>query len=162
MLSIQNKFILKCILFFSIFALCIAYFVQYILGHQPCNLCVIERIPYFSAVVLITFILTLKKYEQIISLVITLFFVFGIMISFYHVGIEQGVFDESFVCELVGAKSNNITTDELLKELEKNAVSCKDVTFTILGFSLATFNTIISLILSAIMIINIKKYGKNK
>jgi|TARA_B110000438_G_C15591944_1_gene554239 disulfide bond formation protein DsbB len=162
MLSTQNKFVLRCILFFSIFALCLAYFVQYVLDHQPCNLCVIERIPYFSAVILITLIFILNKYEKIISLVITLFFIFGIIISFYHVGIEQGFFSESLVCELGGIKSNNMSADELLEELGKKNVSCKDVTFTILGFSLATFNTILSLVLSVIMIKNIKKYGKNK
>jgi|TARA_B100000780_G_C21054225_1_gene423467 disulfide bond formation protein DsbB len=156
----KKKFTLHFILFFSIFALVTAYFVQYVLNHQPCNLCLIERIPYFSAVILIPMIFFLNKYEKTISTVVALFFIFGSIVSFYHVGIEQGFFNESLVCDLA-PNSNNMSTKELLKELERKTVSCKDVTFVFLGFSLATFNAIFSLALSAIMIKNIKYYGKN-
>ena len=121
----------------------------------------IERVPYISAVILISLIFILKKYERIISIIVALFFIFGIIVSLYHIGIERGLFDESLVCKLSGIKSSNMTTNDLLKELEKNTVSCKDITFTLLGFSLATINTIISFILSVIMLWNIKNYGKN-
>ena len=160
MSSIKNKFTLNIILLFSIFALITAYFIQYILGHEPCNLCLIERIPYFAAVILISLIFILNKYEKFFSLIVGLFFIFGSIISFYHFGIEQGVFSESLVCDL-GNYNTASSTQDLLKQLEKKTVSCKDVTFKILGFSLATFNTVFSFILSVIMIKNIKNYGKN-
>jgi len=158
---VKKKFILKFIFFLSIFALCSAYFIQYVLNHQPCNLCLIERIPYFSAAILIPVTLILNKYEKLISLIIALSFIFGSLISFYHVGIEQGIFSESLVCDL-GSSLNTMSANELLKELERKTVSCKDVTFKLLGFSLATFNTILSLLLSAILIKNINSYEKNK
>ena len=160
MSSIKNKFTLNIILLFSIFALITAYFIQYILGHEPCNLCLIERIPYFVAVILISLIFILNKYEKFFSLIMGLFFIFGSIISFYHFGIEQGFFSESLVCDL-GNYNTASSTQDLLKQLEKKTVSCKDVTFKILGFSLATFNTVFSFILSVIMIKNIKNYGKN-
>jgi len=158
--SIKNKFILNIILIFSIFALIAAYFIQYILGHEPCNLCLIERIPYFAAIIFISLIFIFSKFEKFFSLIIGLFFIFGSIVSFYHFGIERGFFSESFVC---GLSDNNttISTQDLLKQLEKNTISCKDVTFKILGISLATFNTIFSFILSAIMIKIFKNYGKN-
>ena len=82
-------------------------------------------------------------------------------ITFYHVGIEQGFFSESLVCDL-GTSSENLSSKELLKQLEsKTAVSCKDVTFRFLGLSLATINTVISILLGVIMIRVIKNYGKN-
>ena len=89
-----------------------------------------------------------------------LFFIFGAIVSFYHFGIEQGFFNESLVCDM---KNNvNLSKEQLLKQLENSSiVSCKDVTFRVLGFSLATINTIISIILSAIIIRIIKNYGKN-
>ena len=142
-------------------ALISAYFIQYILGHEPCNLCLIERVPYFAAVILITLIFIFNKYEKFFSLIVGLFFIFGSIVSFYHFGIEQGFFSESLVCDL----DNNDTTiskQDLLKQLEKKTVSCKDVTFNIFGFSLATFNTILSFVLSVIMINNFKNYGKNR
>ena len=65
MTSIKNKFHLKYFINFSIFALIAAYFIQYVLGHKPCNLCLIERIPYFAAIFLISLIFILNKYEKI-------------------------------------------------------------------------------------------------
>ena len=50
---IKNKKTLNLILLFSVFALIFAYFIQYVLGHQPCNLCLIERIPYIISIIVI-------------------------------------------------------------------------------------------------------------
>ena len=161
MSSIKNKLLLNGVLIFSVFALVAAYFIEFILGHKPCNLCSIERIPYFASIILISLIFILNKYEKLISLIVALFFIFGVIISFYHFGIEQGFFSESFVCNL-GNNNEALSSQDLLKELKKNTVSCKDVTFTLLGFSLATFNTIISLVISAIMLKIFINYGKNR
>ena len=160
MSSIKNKLLLNGVLIFSILALVAAYFIEFILGHKPCNLCSIERIPYLASIILISFAFILNKYEKTISLIVGLFFAAGAIISFYHFGIEQGFFSESFVCNL--NNNETLSSQDLLKELEKNTVSCKDVTFTLLGFSLATFNTIISLIISAIMLRIFINYGKNR
>ncbi len=156
----SNKLLLNSILAFSILSLSIAYFIQYVLGHKPCNLCIIERVPYIAAIILISFIFILNKYQKIISSLILIFFIFGTVVSFYHFGIEQGFFSESLVCDL--GNSRPLNKEELLNQLKKTEiVSCKDVTFRFLGLSLATINTVISLILSGIMIKIIKNYGKN-
>ena len=156
----SNKLLLNGILAFSILSLSIAYFVQYVLGHKPCNLCIIERIPYIAAIILISLIFILNRYQKIISSLILIFFIFGAVVSFYHFGIEQGFFSESLVCDLGNSQPTN--KEDLLNQLKKaEVVSCKDVTFRFLGLSLATINTIISLILSGIMIKIIKSYGKN-
>ena len=156
----SNKLLLNGILAFSILSLSIAYFIQYILGHKPCNLCIIQRIPYIVAIILISLIFILNRYQKIISSLILIFFIFGSVVSFYHFGIEQGFFSESLVCDL--GNSQPLNKEELLNQLKKaEIVSCKDVTFRFLGLSLATINTIISIILSGIMIKVIKNYGKN-
>ena len=158
----NNKFILNGILAFSIFSLVIAYYIQYVLGYKPCNLCLIERIPYISAVILVSLMFIIKKFERVIAGTVMLFFIFGAVISFYHVGIEQGFFSESLVCDLGGA-NESLSKEDLLKQLEnKTVVSCKDVTFRLLGLSLATINTVISILLSGIMLKVIKNYGQNK
>ena len=159
-MNLNNKLILNGILAFSILTLLIAYFIQYVLGHKPCNLCIIERIPYIAAIILISLIFILNRYQKIISSLILIFFIFGAVVSFYHFGIEQGFFSESLVCDL--GNSQPLNKEELLNQLKKTEiVSCKDVTFRFLGLSLATINTVISLILSGIMIKIIKNYGKN-
>ena len=157
----DNRFLLNGILVFSVISLLIAYFIQYILGHKPCNLCLIERIPYLSSIVLISLILIIKRFEVILSGIVFILFIAGAIISFYHFGIEQGFFDESLVCNL-GNSQENLSKEELLKQLVNAPISCKEVTFRFLGLSLATINTIISVILSGIMIKVIKNYGQNK
>ena len=159
-MNLNNKLILNGILAFSILTLSIAYFIQYVLGHKPCNLCIIERIPYIAAIILISLIFILNRYQKIISSLILIFFIFGAVVSFYHFGIEQGFFSESLVCDL--GNSQPLNKEELLNQLKMvEIISCKDVTFRFLGLSLATINTIISIILSGIMIKIIKNYGKN-
>ena len=156
----SNKLLLNGTLAFSILSLSIAYFIQYVLGHKPCNLCIIDRIPYIAAIILISLIFILNRYQKIISSLILIFFIFGALVSFYHFGIEQGFFRESLVCDL--GNSRPLNKEDLLNQLKKiEIVSCKDVTFRFLGLSLATINTIISIILSGIMIRIIKNYGKN-
>ena len=153
----NNKYILVGILSFSISSLLIAYYIEYALGHKPCNLCLIERIPYFISFILTSFVLALNRLEKIISIIILLSFIFGTIVSFYHFGIEQGFFNESLVCNLGNGEA--LDKEQLLKQLEQSTVtSCKDVTFRFLGFSLATINMVISIILSGIMIKVIKNY----
>ena len=156
----SNKLLLNGILAFSILSLSIAYFIQYVLGHKPCNLCIIERIPYIAVIIFISLIFILNKYQKIISSLILILFIFGAVVSFYHFGIEQGFFSESLVCDL--GNSQPLNKEDLLNQLKKTEiVSCKDVTFRFLGLSLATINTVISLILSGIILKVIKNYGKN-
>ena len=161
MLILKYQRSLNLILFFSIFALISAYFIQYILGHQPCNLCLIERVPYVSAVIIILLCFYLKRFEKIFLISLSLIFFLATILSFYHFGIEQGFIKESLVCDLdTGDKILN--REELLKELKEKTVSCKDVTFKIFGLSLATINIIISLILSVITMKHFLNYEKNK
>ena len=161
MLNIRINSCLKIIFYISLISLISAFYVEYILGHQPCNLCLIERIPYGLSIILIILNYFAGKNEQFIILLLILIFSFSVIISFYHFGIEQGFFEESVVC---GVKDtpNIISKEELLKQLEKISVSCKDVTFRIFNFSLTTFNMIISLILVVLLIKIFKNYAKFK
>ena len=161
MSEIKNKKILNIIFLFNIFALLAAYFIEYILGHQPCNLCLIERIPYILTIIIISLIYIFKKNEKIYIILLSLIFISATLISFYHFGIEQGFIKESFVCDLNNG-NKSLTTEDLLKELQKKTISCKDVSFTFLGLSLVAINTIISLILSVITFKLFLKYEKNK
>ena len=159
--QIRNRTIFNFILFFSIFALLTAYFTQYVLGHQPCNLCLIERIPYILTIIVVALSFLFKKYEKIYLTFLSLIFISATLISFYHVGIEQGFINESLVCNL-GSQTTNLTAENLLNELKEKTINCKDVNFKIIGLSLATINTIISLILSIIIGKLFFDYEKNK
>ena len=157
----NNKFILKSILLISIFSLLAAYFIEYILNYKPCNLCIFERIPYFASSVLIVLNLYSKRFEKFTFGILSIIFAIGAIISFYHFGIEQGFFEESFVC-ISDDKINNLAKEDLLKSLQKTTVSCKQVDFKLLGLSLATINTFLSIVLSVISLRTFFNYEKNR
>ena len=158
---IKNKTILNFILLFSIFTLLAAYFVQYVLGHKPCNLCIIERVPYILTILVITLSFILKGYQKIFIIILLLIFISATLISLYHVGIEQGLIEESFVCNL-NSQNINLTAEDPLNELKESKISCKDVCFKILGLSLATINAIFCFVISIILGKLFFNYEKNK
>ena len=152
---------LNIVFIISLISIFLAFFIEYALGHQPCNLCLIQRIPYGLSLILIVLNYSIKKNEQFIILLIIFVFAFSFIISFYHFGIEQGFFEESSVCTIKNV-SDIISKEEILKQLQEKTVSCKDVTFRIFGFSLTSFNMVISLFLLSILIKIFKKYEKLK
>ena len=147
MLKNSKNLLIKFIFFVSIIALVSAFFIEYILGHQPCNLCVLERIPYFLAIVIVLFNFKFIQFEKIFILLLTIIFLAGTILSLYHLGIEQGFIEESLVCDLKSG-SNLLLKDDILKQLQEKSVSCKDVTFKIFGLSLTTYNILISLLIT--------------
>ena len=156
-LKIENYF--KLVLSISLISIISAYYIEFVLGHKPCNLCLIERIPYGLSIFLIALNFFLKKNTKFFILLLTLIFIFSFIISVYHFGIEQGFFQESPVCGLKDT-GQILSKEELLKQLSKNTVSCKDVTFRVFGLSLTTINIGLSLFLIILSIKNFINYEK--
>jgi len=152
---------LNIVLFVSLISSFSALFIEYVLGHQPCNLCLIQRIPYALSIILIILNYFLIKNEKFLIILLILIFSFSLIISTYHFGIERGFFEESAVCGLKNTP-NAVSKEDILKQLQISSVSCKDVTFRIFGFSLATFNIIISLIFVIFLTKIFKNYEKFK
>ena len=161
MFNLKAEFYLKIIFLFSLIALISAFFIEHVLGHQPCNLCLIERIPYGLSIMIIIVIFLIKKNQKFFVLLLIFTFIFSFAISFYHFGIEQGFFQESSVC---GVKSltENVTKEDLLEQLSKKTISCKDVTFRIFGLSLSSINIVISILFIITLLKIFKKYEKNR
>ncbi len=147
MVQNNKKLLIKLIFLVSIIALVSALFIEYVLGHQPCNLCILERFPYLLAVIIILLNFKFNQFEKFFILFLTIVFLIGAILSLYHLGIEQGFIQESLVCDLKSG-SNLLSKEEILMELQEKSVSCKDVTFKIFGLSLTSYNILISLLIS--------------
>ena len=160
MLKLTNNIFLIVILTIISLTIISALIIQYWLGHEPCKLCLYQRIPYFLAILLIIKIFFFKRYEKITLLILALLFISSTALAFYHFGIEQGLFNESLACSAQDL-SKILSKELLMEQLKQNTVSCKDVSFKILGLSLATINTIFSFFLSVIFIKLFLNYGKN-
>jgi|TARA_B110000438_G_C15775012_1_gene633658 disulfide bond formation protein DsbB len=156
----KNHIFLIFLLFAISASLIAAFIIEYGLGHQPCKLCIYERVPYILSIFLILEIIFLNKKEKIALLLLSLIFFFSSLLAFYHFGIEQSLFDGLSVCESKDS-FENLSKEQLLAQLKENTVSCKNVTFTILGLSLATINSIFSLVLSVIFLKLYLNYEKN-
>ena len=161
MVEINKIVTLKLIFLISIVALSSAFFIEYILGHQPCNLCILERIPYLLAIIIILLNYKFIHLEKRFILLLTLIFLAATILSLYHMGIEQGFIEESLVCDLKDG-SNLLSKEEILKQLQEKNVSCKDVTFKILGLSLTSYNIIISILIVYFTTKAYLNYDKNK
>ena len=159
MFNLRTESYLKLIFVVSLISLISAYFIEYFLGHQPCNLCLLERIPYALSIIFIIINLFLNKNHKFLILLLTILFIFSFLISTYHFGIEQGYFKESTICGLKNS-SEIISKEEILKQLSEKVVSCKDVTFRFFGLSLTSINMLISLIIIIFSINILNKYAK--
>ena len=145
MFEISKSITIKLIFIISVVALASAFFIEHVLGHQPCNLCILERIPYLLAIIIIILNYKFVHIEKLSILLLILVFVAATILSLYHLGIEQGFIKESLVCDLKNS-SNLLSKEDILKQLQEKNVSCKDVTFKIFGLSLTSYNIIISLL----------------
>ena len=161
MSQIKHKLQINLILIFSILSILFAFYVEHILGHKPCNLCLLQRLPYILTIVVIILLIIFKNFEKLSFLFLSIIFLFGALLALYHFGIEQGIVSESFVCAS-DVSVGTLNKEEILKQLKIRQISCKDVSFTILGFSLATINTFVSAILAIITFIIFLKYEKKQ
>tara|TARA_B100001175_G_scaffold75302_1_gene62958 strand:+ start:283 stop:762 length:480 start_codon:yes stop_codon:yes gene_type:complete len=143
---------------FSLLSLLIALYIEFYLGYSPCKLCIYQRIPYLIAI-FITFlgISYSKNLIWLYLLLITFFSSF--LLSGYHFGIEQEIFNEFSGC--TGNSINIVDKNELLKLLNSEVNTCKNVDFRIFGLSLATINFLLSFVIF-ILILRVIKNEKNK
>jgi disulfide bond formation protein DsbB len=160
MLNNKSLF-LNLILFVSFVALLSAFFIEYVLGHQPCNLCILERIPYVIAIVIILLNYKFSQFEKLFLVLLIIVFLTATILSVYHFGIEQGFIEESLVCDLKNG-SGVTSKEEILKQLQEQKVSCKDVTFKIFGLSLTTYNIVISILITINALKIYLNYAKSK
>ena len=143
----NKNLLIKFVFLISVIALVSAFIIEYILGHQPCNLCILERFPYLIAIIIILLNYKFSQFEKFFILLLTIIFSIATILSLYHLGIEQGFIQESLVCDLKNG-SNLLSKEEILKQLQQKNVNCKDVTFKIFGLSLTSYNILISLLIS--------------
>ena len=157
----NKSLLLNLILFVSFVALISAFFIEYVLGHQPCNLCILERIPYVVAIVIILLNYKFSQFEKLFLVLLIIVFLTATILSVYHFGIEQGFIEESLVCDLKNG-SGVTSKEEILKQLQEQKVSCKDVTFKIFGLSLTTYNIVISILITINTLKIYLNYAKSK
>jgi len=163
MIKLKKKNYPKILFILSFLILTSALVIEYVLGYQPCNLCLIERIPYGLSIIILSLNFLLKKDQIFYSVLLMLIFSFSTIISIYHLGIEQGLIEESSIC--TSQNLDLITKEQVLNSLKELNISCKNVAFKIFGLSLTTYNIFVSVLMfilsSKIYLLN-NNYGNQK
>ena len=163
MINLRKKNYLQILLILSFLILTSALIIEYVFGYQPCNLCLIERIPYGLSIIILLLNFLFKKDQIFYSVLLMLIFSFSTIISIYHLGIEQGLLVESSIC--TSQNLDLITKEQVLNSLKELNISCKNVAFKIFGLSLTTYNILASIlmfVLSAKIYLLSKNYGNKK
>ena len=163
MINLRKKNYPKILFILSFLILTSALIIEYVFGYQPCNLCLIERIPYGFSIIILLLNFLFKKDQVFYSVLLMLIFSFSTIISIYHLGIEQGLLLESSIC--TSQNLDLITKEQVLNSFKELNISCKNVAFKIFGLSLTTYNifaSILMLILSAKIYLLSKNYGNKK
>ena len=163
MINLRKKNYPKLLFILSFLILTSAFIIEYVFGYQPCNLCLIERIPYGFSIIILLLNFLFKKDQVFYSVLLMLIFSFSTIISIYHLGIEQGLLVESSIC--TSQNLDLITKEQVLNSFKELNISCKNVAFKIFGLSLTTYNifaSILMLILSAKIYLLSKNYGNKK
>jgi len=152
----KKKFYLF-ILFYSLLAIFFALYVEHVLEYKPCKLCLYQRVPYIVAIFISFVGYNYFKNDKILILIVIIFSI-SVLISGYHYGIENNIFEEFSGC--TASTLEIIDKSELLKSLNDNVPSCKDVNFKLFGISLAGINFLLSLLI-VIYSLRILAYEKN-
>jgi disulfide bond formation protein DsbB len=126
-----------------------ALFSQYVGGLQPCELCLLERWPYYTMIVLMALALMINQpgISRGALAWAVLIFLISTGLGLYHVGVEQHFIQGPTACtsEIGGASS----PEALLRALEgRQPVQCDVVQWSFMGISLAGLNVIVSLVLT--------------
>ena len=156
-IKIENLFY-PLIMLISIFAILSALYIEYILSVQACKLCLYQRIPYMFSIIICFFGYFFPKNKILVFLLIVIF-ISSLILSGYHLGIENSIFSEFSGCS--NQSLNIIDKSKLLENLNSYLPNCKDVNFRIFGLSLATINFLLSI---ALILITTKYfyYEKNR
>ena len=137
-----------------------AYSLEYFMGVKPCDLCIYQRWPWWMAFMLsiITHFpnlpyLWISRLVRVAGLSI----IISGVIALYHVGIEFDWWGGPSAC------TNNDTLPATLYDLHASnsfrlTTRCDEVPWSIFGFSLASYNWVISTVIgAAILMVGVKK-----
>jgi disulfide bond formation protein DsbB len=128
-----------------------AWYFQFVLLYQPCHLCLIQRIPYYTVIPLSFALAIAARYHAPRAFVVggLVILVAAALISAalgtYHAGIEWGFWDGPSDC--TGLSDLGGGFDQLNSI---HIVPCDKAAWRFLGISLAGYNVVISLAMAAL------------
>ena len=131
-------------------ALVTALIAQYGFGLAPCVLCSYQRIPYAAVLVFGLCALAMGQWDHPgVASALGGVFLASAALAFYHNGVEQQWWAAATSCGGGGALP--ISVLDLKHALSENIMprACDDISWTLFGYSITVYNTLLSLALAA-------------
>ena len=156
-----KKYYLRTVFTISLVTISGAYILEFFYNFPPCELCIYQRIPYFF-ILFICIISFFMEYKNIHFYSIFFLFFTSFLIASFHSLVERGIVEYSSAC--TSSVENFESIEDLRMHLDSVPLTkCDEILFSVMGFSLANINTIISL---SLVLFNIyfawRLYGSRK
>lgn len=123
------------------------YIAQFGFDYKPCELCLFQRLPYWTSFILC--LLTLRAgrqpYTPLLLVLLVLTWVTSAGLGFYHAGVEQHWWVYGGACSGAGKA---LTAETLLATPIQR---CDEISWTFLGLSMATWNVPFSLLIATLL-----------
>ncbi len=134
-----------------------AFFFEFVIGLQPCPLCLQQRIPHYLAIPIAALAFGLDRLDSRVGarlLLILLAIIMGVsfVLGGYHALVEWKIIARPEACA-DSLQALPETTEGLLKALDgAKPVDCSVPPFVFLGLSLAGYNAILSALLALLIV----------
>ena len=137
---------------FILFFLCVsaissALIAEYFFHISPCQMCLNQRYPYYFIISIFVVFYFITKTPNIWLYVLTeLAVIYGLFYSVWHVGIEQNLLTGPSSCSGKLEEANSVSD---LKEqiLNLDVINCNEISWSVLGLSAATLNSLLLFLL---------------
>ena len=145
---------------YSVLVLISVYFMEFVLGWKPCELCLLQRYPYFIIILISIAFIIAKIKKKKISPKLAIFLILapilsGWLIALYHYGIENSYWRNISGCS--DQLSNiDINTENLLSGLSEIKPNCSDP-IKIFGISISGYNILSNILMILIIFVGWKK-----
>ena len=163
-------------LIIAVYAACVmlsAYFIEYVLGYKPCELCIIQRYPYYFIILSSIALFALKS--RIIPInhshfllkrayagayvAILLASMTGFSLATYHFGIENNYWQNFSGCS-DRLSSIELNATNLLEDINKIEPNCS-APLKFFGLSLSGYNIISNTLIAGLLIFDLINNKKN-
>ena len=141
------------VLIISVIAISVALIAEHVFEILPCKMCLYQRYPYYFIIMFSIIYILAKRIPLVLYYWINNFsFIVGLFFSLWHVGIEQKILPGLSGCSNAIEKTNSLQN---LKEqiINQNVINCNEITWSVMSVSMATYNSLLLLIL---LLLNIK------
>ena len=152
---------------YSTFVVAAAYYIEFVLGYEPCELCIVQRYPYFIIIVSSITLSILKaksipltipssifsKAYTAAYVIILLASLTGFSVAAYHFGIENNYWQNFSGCsdQLSGIE---LSATNLLDDINEIVPNCSD-SLKFFGLSLSGYNAISNIFILGLCIFSL-------